>query len=306
MFIKRLFSTIILLGLFGAAIFSPSPWNKIVFLLLSTLLTFGLVREICDIVKHLGMETLKNMSSWFCSLTVLLVNFSFILPVSHRHFCSIFLVVLSYFLLFGFSIGGPLFILFSKNSGEKIKKLFNSIVISFFVLIPVLFILGIYLTGAECAAAGRYSSIPVFNYYLLIFVLLTKIGDIGAYVVGTVSSKLMKGGNHKMVPSISPGKSWEGAAGGLIITILLAIVFHYLFPQARVVGSIPISIITGILMFFGSMAGDLMESVLKRAAGVKDSGTTIPGIGGVFDLVDSLFVTAPLAALIFLFLTFFH
>ena len=145
-----------------------------------------------------------------------------------------------------------------------------------------------------------------FNYYFLIFVLLTKIGDIGAYVVGTVSSKLMKGGNHKMVPSISPGKSWEGAAGGLIITILLAIVFHYLFPQAKVVGSIPIAIMTGTLMFFGSMAGDLMESVLKRAAGVKDSGTTIPGIGGVFDLVDSLFVTAPLAALIFLFLIFFH
>jgi len=52
-------------------------------------------------------------------------------------------------------------------------------------------------------------------------------------------------------------------------------------------------------MFFGSMAGDLMESALKRAAGVKDSGNTIPGIGGVFDLVDSLFVTAPVAAVIF-------
>ena len=145
-----------------------------------------------------------------------------------------------------------------------------------------------------------------FNYYFLIFVLLTKIGDIGAYVVGTVSNKLMKGGNHKMVPSISPGKSWEGAAGGLIVTILLAIVFHCLCPQAIVVGNIPVAIMTGTLMFFGSMAGDLMESVLKRAAKVKDSGATIPGIGGVFDLVDSLFVTAPLAALIYLFLIFFH
>ena len=51
-------------------------------------------------------------------------------------------------------------------------------------------------------------------------------------------------------------------------------------------------------MFFGSMAGDLMESSIKRAAGVKDSGNTIPGIGGVFDLVDSLFVTAPVAVAI--------
>ncbi len=110
-----------------------------------------------------------------------------------------------------------------------------------------------------------------------------------------------------MVPSISPGKSWEGAAGGLIITVLLALLFYYLLPQVEIVRSIPVAAITGILMFFGSMAGDLMESVIKRAAGVKDSGNTIPGIGGVFDLVDSLFVTAPLTAVIniFLFLCFF-
>ena len=102
-----------------------------------------------------------------------------------------------------------------------------------------------------------------------------------------------------MVPSISPGKSWEGAAGGLIVTVLLAIGFHYWLPQLIVVKTVPMAVVTGVCMFFGSMAGDLMESVLKRAAGVKDSGATIPGIGGVFDLVDSLFVTAPVATIIF-------
>lgn len=305
MFLKRLFSTIILLGLFGAAIFAPDPFNKVVFLLLSSLLTFALVREICDIVKHLRMETFKNISASLCMLIIFLINFNFSLIFSnYSRSISMTLSAAGHALLFSIALGGPLFILFSKNSGEKIKKLFNSMGISFFVLLPVLFIMGIYLIGD--ASAKRNPSMYRFNYYFLIFVLLTKIGDIGAYVVGTVSNKLMKGGNHKMVPSISPGKSWEGAVGGLIITILLAIGFHCLFPQAKVVGSIPIAIITGILMFFGSMAGDLMESVLKRAAGVKDSGTTIPGIGGVFDLVDSLFVTAPLAALIYLFLIFFH
>ena len=296
MFIKRLFSTILLLGLFGVAIFAPSPWDKIVFLLLSSLLTFGLVREICDIVKHLGMETLKETSAFFCTIVVILINLSFSLP--YDPYCKIILPLMDCILLFGIAIGGPLFILFSKNSGEKIRKLFNSIGISVFILLPVLFILGIYVTG-------HHYSLRKFNYYFLIFVLLTKIGDIGAYVVGTVSNKLMKGGNHKMIPSISPGKSWEGAAGGLVITILLAIGFHYCLPEAIVVKYIPYAIVTGILMFFGSMAGDLMESVLKRAAGVKDSGTTIPGIGGVFDLVDSLFVTAPVAALIFLFLNLY-
>ena len=302
MFIKRLFSTIILLALFSAAIFAPDPWNKIVFLLLSTLLTFGLVREICKIVKHLGMETFENITAWFCTLFIILANVAFLELLPAYSLCKRTISnLILYILLYGVTLGGPLFILFSKNSGEKIKKLFNSMGIAVFTLLPVLFIFGIYLTGYL-----RISDRWTFNYYFLIFVLLTKIGDIGAYVVGTVSNKLMKGGNHKMVPSISPGKSWEGAAGGLIITILLAIVFHCLFPQAKVVGSIPIAIITGTLMFFGSMAGDLMESVLKRAAGVKDSGSTIPGIGGVFDLVDSLFVTAPVAALIFLFLSFLH
>ncbi len=306
MFIKRLFSTIILLALFGTAIFALSPWNKIVFLLLSTLLTFGLVREICIIVKNLGMDTFENITAWLCTLLILLVNVTF----SEFFYGScgrIILASIFYTLVFGVALGGPLFILFSKNSGEKIRKLFNSMAIAVFALIPILFIFGIYFTGYRNSYQETQNAfLPrQFNYYFLIFVLLTKIGDIGAYVVGTVSNKLMKGGNHKMIPSISPGKSWEGAAGGLIITILLAIGFHYLFPRAIVVGSIPVAIVTGILMFFGSMAGDLMESALKRAAGVKDSGATIPGIGGVFDLVDSLFVTAPVAALIFLFLSIY-
>lgn len=299
MFFKRLFSTIILLGLFGAAIFAPNPINKIVFLLLSTLLTFALVREICDIVKNLGMETFKNETSSFCMLIVFLINFIFFIMLSpHCWIGKTFMFAFA--LLFCIALAGPLFILFSKNSGEKIRKLLNSMGIVFFVLIPVLFIMGIYHFGIKFYG-------DKFNYCFLIFVLLTKIGDIGAYVVGTVSNKLMKGGNHKMVPSISPGKSWEGAAGGLIITVLLALLFYYLLPHVEIVRSIPVAAITGILMFFGSMAGDLMESVIKRAAGVKDSGNTIPGIGGVFDLVDSLFVTAPLTAVIniFLFLCFF-
>ena len=294
MFIKRLFSTIILLGLFGGSVFAPKPYSWIIFLILCCLLTFTLVLEVCHIVKNLDMETYRYLSAIVCTVLAAVAWTGVFKPD----------IILWFFIIATVlpALSGPLFILFSKNSGEKIRKWFNTFMVSYFVMLPVFLIISVYFTGVHF---GRRPA-GGFNYYFLIFILLTKIGDIGAYVVGTLSSKLMKGGNHKMVPSISPGKSWKGAAGGLIITILLAIVFHYLFPQAKVVGSIPVAIITGILMFFGSMAGDLMESVLKRAAGVKDSGTTIPGIGGVFDLVDSLFVTAPLAALIFLFLTFFH
>lgn len=304
MFLKRLFSTIILLGLFGAAIFAPDPFNKVVFLLLSSLLTFALVREICDIVKNLGMETFKNETALFCMLSVLSLNSIFYMYMySLMWFGKTFMLFLSLVstMLFGILITIPLLILFSKNSGEKIKKLFNSIGVSFFVFIPVQLIMGIYIRGT----AGAYFFDKI-NYHFLVFILLTKIGDIGAYVVGTVSNKLIKGGNHKMVPSISPGKSWEGAIGGLIVTVLLALAFHEWMPHVEIVGSLPVTVVTGILMFFGSMAGDLMESALKRSAKVKDSGTTIPGIGGVFDLVDSLFVTAPLFYLIFIYLFIFN
>ena len=294
MFWKRTFSTVLLLSVFVAVIFAPSPGNKIVFFLLSIFLTFSLVREICDIVRNLGMETLKNTTALFCTLIVAIADFicsDFYLS----DFVNLMIGLLSYMLLFGIAIGGPLFILFSKNSGEKIKKLFNSFAVFFFILIPLSFILAIYFYGET-------NKNLKINSTFLIFILLTKIGDIGAYVVGTASSKLMKGGNHKMVPSISPGKSWEGAAGGLIITILLALGFHCWFPELSVIETVPRAIITGICMFFGSMAGDLMESALKRAAKVKDSGATIPGIGGVFDLVDSLFVTAPVAVLLAIFM----
>ena len=295
MFIKRLFSTIILLGLFGGSVFAPNPWNRIIFFLLSSLLTFALVREICDIVKHLGMGTLKNTTALVCTFSVIFMNLTIfsLLPIPLRY-SQLILFPIGMILFYGIAVGGPLFILFSKNSGEKIKKLFNSIAILLFVLLPVFCILLIYNIGKEIP-----SSKHGFNLFFLIFVLLTKIGDIGAYVIGTLSNKLMKGGNHKMVPSISPGKSWEGAAGGLIVTVLLAIGFHYWLPDVTVVSQIPLAVVTGILMFFACVAGDLMESVLKRAAGVKDSGSIIPGIGGVFDLVDSLFVTAPVFLLIY-------
>ena len=286
MFIKRLFSTIILLGLFGGSVFAPKPYSWIIFLLLCCLLTFTLVLEICNIVKNLGMETYRCFAAVVCTLFAAAAC----IGVFKENLFFLFIIIAAVLP----ALSSPLFILFSKNSGEKIRKWFDTFIVSYFVMLPVFLIISVYFTGAHLGNTGGK-----FNGYFLIFILLTKIGDIGAYVIGTLSNKLMKGGNHKMVPSISPGKSWEGAAGGLIVTVLLAVGFHYRLPQLVVVRTLPLAIVTGVCMFFGSVAGDLMESVLKRAAGVKDSGATIPGIGGVFDLVDSLFVTAPVAAVIF-------
>jgi len=129
---------------------------------------------------------------------------------------------------------------------------------------------------------------PAENRFLLIYLLaVTKFSDVGAYVVGSLI------GRHKMIPRISPGKTWEGFAGAigtsLVISILLT---HFLESRAPSL-SFASSIILGILLPLVSVVGDLAESVVKRDASIKDSGHMIPGIGGVLDLIDSILFTAP-------------
>jgi phosphatidate cytidylyltransferase len=106
--------------------------------------------------------------------------------------------------------------------------------------------------------------------------------DIGAYLVGRVL------GGAKMAPRISPGKTWSGAAGGLLIGGVCG---------ALLIGS-GRGIAAALLLSICAQAGDLLESAIKRHLGVKDSGTTIPGHGGLFDRVDGFLAAAPLAALL--------
>src|SRR5215469_552927 len=126
------------------------------------------------------------------------------------------------------------------------------------------------------------------HYYLLYFVLITKISDSGAYVVGSLF------GRHKMIPRISPGKTWEGFAGALIASTLASVLFaHYL--GSHLVGMRPFhAVVLGLLLGLAAVIGDLIESTFKREAGVKDSGKFFPGIGGILDLLDSLLFNAPI------------
>ncbi|MEI6421978.1 MAG: phosphatidate cytidylyltransferase, partial [Lentisphaerota bacterium] len=134
---------------------------------------------------------------------------------------------------------------------------------------------------------------------LLFLIAVTKSGDIGAYLVGVSSSKLMPRGNHKIIPSISPKKSWEGTIGGLVFSIAVAILMLGMLPPSCHF-TFTVAIFLGIILFIGGFAGDLAESALKRTAGVKDSGKIIPGIGGVLDLLDSLIINAPIFFLLLL------
>ena len=120
-----------------------------------------------------------------------------------------------------------------------------------------------------------------------------KFSDVGAYVIGAAF------GRHKMAESISPKKTIEGAIGGLLSAAAVSILFACGFAHILPAQFTPIiAAISGILIGAAAIISDLLESVLKRKAQVKDSGKLIPGIGGALDLADSLLLTAPLGTLI--------
>jgi phosphatidate cytidylyltransferase len=125
--------------------------------------------------------------------------------------------------------------------------------------------------------------------FLLLWLLaVTKFTDMGAYIVGSMIGK------NKMIPHISPGKTWEGFAGALFFSQLAACGLYALMPvKLAVLSGWPHVIALGFILCLLAVIGDLAESVVKRALGAKDSGKILPGIGGSLDLIDSICFTAP-------------
>ena len=127
------------------------------------------------------------------------------------------------------------------------------------------------------------------GYCLLFFILATKCSDIGAFLLGSMI------GRHKMIPKVSPAKTWEGLVGALLLSTTAAMLMAHYWGAAKLGGMTPLhAAALGPLLGVGAVLGDLVESVLKRDSGVKDSGSFFPGIGGILDLLDSLLFNAPL------------
>ena len=159
---------------------------------------------------------------------------------------------------------------------------------------------GIAILGCFVAIAILFRHSPL---YLLSTMAIVWIADIGAYFAGKSF------GRHKLAPSISPGKSWEGAVGGWLAVLILAAAstlhplladsfasrIHLKWGWAGLFATMSVLVVSSIL-------GDLFESQLKRRAGLKDSSNLLPGHGGVLDRIDALIPVLPLAALIDLWL----
>jgi len=125
---------------------------------------------------------------------------------------------------------------------------------------------------------------------MLALLAIVWISDSAAYGAGHAI------GRHKLAPAISPGKTWEGVAGAFAAVAVYAAIFHYWwFPAMDLSYILPAFLAIAVL----GILGDLFESLLKRGANVKDSGTLLPGHGGVLDRIDALTAAMPLAALLF-------
>lgn len=125
------------------------------------------------------------------------------------------------------------------------------------------------------------------GFFLILYLLaVTKMTDVGAYAAGSLF------GWHKMNPSISPKKTWEGFVGGVVIAIALSICLITYIPELAFLSGVHAWTL-GFLLAVTGVLGDLGESLIKRSADIKDSGHIIPGIGGALDLVDSVLFTAP-------------
>jgi phosphatidate cytidylyltransferase len=128
---------------------------------------------------------------------------------------------------------------------------------------------------------------------VVMILLIVKFADIGAFFGGRAYGK------HKLIPWLSPGKTWEGLAFGLATSALIGLACYLLWHNALFTLTWYKALLFGLIIGAVGQAGDLLESLMKRDAEVKDSGKIIPGFGGLLDVIDSPLLAAPCAYLLF-------
>ncbi len=208
-------------------------------------------------------------------------------------FCAVYLIVLSY-LVFWYGLSPDWFLtVFPLLFGQFIIEMYRcrkdpirQVSVQwtgiFYIAVPLSMLVDL---GIEYNSSGEavYDSLIVLFYVLLIWV-----NDVGAYLVG------MSVGKRRLFPRLSPKKSWEGFWGGVLLTIAASACFGYYIEGAAGYGLL-LWVLTGAIVAFAAVAGDLVESMMKRAVGVKDSGRAIPGHGGFLDRFDAMLFSLPFA-----------
>jgi phosphatidate cytidylyltransferase len=147
-----------------------------------------------------------------------------------------------------------------------------------------LFVFGVLYCGILFSFLGLIRTLEHWPFWFILMLAATFLADTGAYVFGRLLGK------HKLAPDLSPGKTIEGFLGGWLFAVIAVLIVRYLFlPDADLIKTL----VLGTVIAFVGPVGDLSESLIKRAMQVKDSGSFLPGHGGLLDRVDALLFTAP-------------
>lgn len=147
-------------------------------------------------------------------------------------------------------------------------------------------IIGMWVLIPAWAALTAIKALPEGEWLILLLLLLVWGADTGAYFTGRALGK------RKLMPRVSPGKTLEGVYGGLVVCVVIAAI--YAFFRELSLNSAVFLMLLAVLTAVASVLGDLFESMFKRERGIKDSGTLLPGHGGVLDRIDSITAAAPI------------
>ena len=252
MFMQRLITSLILIPLVLLILFYGPVW-LLMGLVILMLLVAG--RECWQLIPfhivltHLGFLGLLRASLWACGEV-----FSSWLQVGLAFWVCIFIAILS----------------FPKSQAYWGHS--PVVALSFLILLPLFLqsLMHLYF-------------FPQGKALILYLLCLVWAADIGAYLAGK------RWGKHKLIPKVSPGKSWEGALGGLTLVFIVAALSLTYFHSKHLIAWFGLALVIGVISIFG----DLFISILKRRCNLKDTGTLIPGHGGVLDRLDSLIAALP-------------
>jgi len=265
----RLISSIVLWGIMLAVVFKLPPTGLYIFM------NVVIAQALWEFYKICEAKGLRTYKVWGVIGAVALISGSWFVYGRSD------VVRLSYdfdvLILLVFALG-----VFIRQFPQKLNPQgIETMAVTFFGLIYVAW-LGNFITRINFATDNG-------RYWVMFLVVTTKFTDIGAYLTGSTI------GRHKMIPRISPKKTWEGTVGGIVFAVGGAWLCLRFIPELSRDGlCLSHAIYLGLLLGVAAVIGDLAESLIKREAGVKDSSHILPGHGGCLDMVDSLLFTAPL------------
>ncbi|HEY3929361.1 MAG TPA: phosphatidate cytidylyltransferase [Candidatus Koribacter sp.] len=292
---KRVLTALVLIPLVLFAVFKAPSW---LFTLLVGAVALLALKEYLDLVEAYGVKSIR----WLSYALVILIfaaqiwNTAYIFffdAVVGPYYSLPFYERISSLAMRGIAALWPFLFLSVAMRTDDLSKAFPSAGMSG---MSIFYIGYSMLTVAMLQSAGWYALI--FTFFAV------WAGDIVAMYTGKAIGK------HKMSPRISPNKTWEGAIGSVVGSVLACCLLAYFAPRIAasvkgwtnaqpLVAALPKVIIFAILLNIAAQLGDLVESLIKRGANVKDSGTMLPGHGGILDRIDALLFAAPVALILF-------